>query len=319
MTPIEPFRTGMLTLRDSARIYWETSGNLDGVPLVWLHGGPGTGLMSGGYRDLPDPKDWLIVGLDQRGCGRSRPLANAPGFDLASLQTPELIADLEELRQYLGIERWLVAGGSWGTTLALAYGEAHPSRVIGFALASVTDGSREYVDWISKDVGRVFPEAWRAFEAASGRSPGQSLPEAYVDLLTSADEEVRRHAASAWCAWEDAHMSIPAGPRHLLGDRDPTFREVYALQVAYSWAHQAFLGEHGIQDHLDRITHLPAVLIHGRLDVSGPLVTAWELHKNWPGSRLVVIEDEGHGGPRMSAALGQALRELHARAASVRP
>lgn len=309
-TPIEPFDTGMLTLRDGADIYWEISGNPDGEPLLWLHGGPGTGLLSGGYKRTPDPEQWLIVGLDQRACGRSRPLAAEPGFDLSTLQTPNLIADLEELRQHLGIERWLVAGGSWGTTLALAYGQAHPERVTGFVLTAVTDGSREYVEWISESVGRIFPEAWEAYEAASGRAPEQPLLDAYVERLTDPDPQVRTAAALAWCIWEDTHMSIPGGAVADLAARDSQFREILALQVAYSWANNAFLGEQGIVDNLDRIAHLPAVLIHGRLDISGPVGTAWRLHQLWPKSKLVIVEHEGHGGPDMGAALRQAYTEL---------
>lgn len=309
-TTIEPFDSGMLTLRDGVQIYWETTGNPAGEPLVWLHGGPGSGLGSGGYKRMPDPEKWLIVGLDQRACGRSRPLAHSPGFDLATLQTPNLITDLEELREHLGIERWLVAGGSWGTTLALAYGQAHPDRVSGFVLAALTDGSREYVEWISASVGRVFPEAWDAYEAASGRSPGQSLPAAYLERLTDPDPDVRAAAALAWCTWEDAHVSIPGGAVPDLAARDPQFREVFALQVAYSWAHHAFLGERGIQDNLERINHLPAVLIHGRLDISGPLATAWRLHTRWPASQLHVFEHEGHGGKDMGDAIRQAYSDI---------
>ncbi|QFG70120.1 alpha/beta fold hydrolase [Ornithinimicrobium pratense] len=300
----------MLTLRDGAQIYWETTGNPAGTPLLWLHGGPGTGLLSGGYKRAPDPKSWLIVGLDQRACGRSRPLANEPGFDLSTLQTPALIADLEELRQHLGIERWLVAGGSWGTTLAMAYGQAHPERVTGFVLTAVTDGSRGYVEWISESVERVFPEAWEAYEAASGRAPGQRLLDAYVERLTDPNPRVRDAAAMAWCTWEDAHMSIPHRVAPDLASRDPQFREVYALQVAYSWANNAFLGEQGILDNIHRICHLPAVLIHGRLDISGPVGTARRLHRQWPGSQLVIVEHEGHGGPDMGAALRQAYTDL---------
>jgi proline iminopeptidase len=166
--------------------------------------------MSGGYKRAPDPGRWLIVGLDQRACGRSRPLVTEPGFDLNTLTTQTLIDDLEELREHLGITRWLVAGASWGTTLALAYGQAHPDRVLGFVLAAVTDCSRAYVEWISERIGRVFPEAWDDFAAASGRRPGQRLLDAYVERLTDPDPDVRSAAALAWCSWEDAHISLSA-------------------------------------------------------------------------------------------------------------
>ncbi len=307
---IEPFDSGLLTVRDGAQIYWETSGNPHGVPMVWLHGGPGSGLRSGGYRRAPGAEQWLIVGLDQRACGRSRPLATEPGFDLTTLTTQAMIADLEDLREHLGIQRWLVAGGSWGTTLALAYGEAHPDRVTGFVLVAVTSGSHTEIEWISESIGRVFPREWDAFAAASGRLPGQRLLDAYLQRLTDPDPTVRSAAALAWCTWEDTHVSLDPTFQPWLARQDPQFRELFALQVVHSWSHDAFLGEQGVLDCLGKVTHLPAVLIHGRLDVSGPLVTAWELHKPWPGSRLVVIDHEGHGGKDLSAAVGRAYADL---------
>lgn len=307
---IEPFDSGLLTVRDGAQIYWETSGNPHGVPMVWLHGGPGSGLRSGGYRRAPGAEQWLIVGLDQRACGRSRPLATEPGFDLTTLTTQAMIADLEDLREHLGIQRWLVAGGSWGTTLALAYGEAHPDRVTGFVLVAVTSGSHTEIEWISESIGRVFPREWDAFAAASGRLPGQRLLDAYLQRLTDPDPTVRSAAALAWCTWEDTHVSLDPTFQPWLARQDPQFRELFALQVVHSWSHDAFLGEQGVLDCLGKVTHLPAVLIHGRLDVSGPLVTAWELHKRWPGSRLVVIDHEGHGGKDLSAAVGRAYADL---------
>lgn len=307
---IEPFDSGLLTVRDGAQIYWETSGNPHGVPMVWLHGGPGSGLRSGGYRRAPGAEQWLIVGLDQRACGRSRPLATEPGFDLTTLTTQAMIADLEDLREHLGIQRWLVAAGSWGTTLALAYGEAHPDRVTGFVLVAVTSGSHTEIEWISESIGRVFPREWDAFAAASGRLPGQRLLDAYLQRLTDPDPTVRSAAALAWCTWEDTHVSLDPTFQPWLARQEPQFRELFALQVVHSWSHDAFLGEQGVLDCLGKVTHLPAVLIHGRLDVSGPLVTAWELHKRWPGSRLVVIDHEGHGGKDLSAAVGRAYADL---------
>ncbi len=208
MEPVEPFKSGWLTVRDGAEIYWEAGGNPDGIPVVWLHGGPGTGLMSGGYNRAPDATRWLVIGLDQRACGRSRPLVTESGFDLSGLTTQAMIADLEELREHLGISHWVVAGGSWGTTLALAYGQDHPDRALGFLLAAVTDGSRAYVEWISERIGRVFPEAWDDFAAAANRRAGQRLLDAFVERLTDPDSQVRSAAAVAWCAWEDAHVAL---------------------------------------------------------------------------------------------------------------
>ncbi|GAB3653926.1 alpha/beta fold hydrolase [Nocardioides korecus] len=324
MTPpaIEPHATGTARTDDGAELYWESSGNPDGLPLVWLHGGPGGGLGSGGYRRSPDPARWRIIGLDQRACGRSRPLVSDPGFDLAGLTTARMVADLEQLREHLGVERWLAAGGSWGSTLALAYAEAHPDRVTGLVLYAVTTGSRREIDWISEGVGRIYPEAFEALDAGSGRRPGQRVVEAYLERLTGPDPEVRRAAAVAWCTWEDAHVAI--GHRALgfpvggfLG-RDADEQVRIATHVVHSWAHDSFLGESGILDGLDAVTHLPCAMVHGRLDVSGPVETAWRLHRRWPGSRLVVVEEEGHGGPLMSEALASAYAEMEAYAEASR-
>ena len=205
---IEPHETGRLLLDDGAEVYWEASGSPEGQPMVWLHGGPGGGLGSGGYRRSPDPDRWRIIGLDQRACGRSRPLATSPGFDLATLTTSRMVEDLEQLRGHLGVERWLVAGGSWGSTLALAYAEAHPDRVTGLVLYAVTTGSRREIEWISEGVGRIFPREWAELEAASDRRPGQPLLEALLQRLTDPDPVVRDAAALAWGRWEDTHVSL---------------------------------------------------------------------------------------------------------------
>lgn len=300
----------MLAVDDGAELRWEATGRPDGAPILWLHGGPGSGLGAGGYRRRADPERHLLVGLDQRGSGRSTPLVDGPGPALEALTTPRMIADLEALREHLGIERWLVSGGSWGSTLALAYAEAHPDRVTGLVLAAVTTTSRDEVEWITESVGRIFPREWERFAAASGRRDGERVVDAYLRRLTDPDPEIRAAAALAWCEWEDVHVSLdPAwqpSPRY----QDPAFRAQFATQVVWMWAHSAFLGDRGILDALPTIAHLPAVLIHGRLDVSGPLSTAWELHRGLPHSELVVIEHEGHGGPSMTEALERAYTRL---------
>lgn len=196
--PLEPFAHGMLPVGHGNEIYWETSGNPDGEPLVYLHGGPGSGLGAGGYRRRADPSRWLIVGLDQRGCGRSRPLAID---DLAGLRhntTQDLIADLESLRRHLGIERWVLHGVSWGATLALAYAQCHPDRVRAIVLVAVTSTSRDEIDWITDGVGRLFPEAWHRFAEASQRRDGERVVDAYARRLADpdADPDDREQAAS---------------------------------------------------------------------------------------------------------------------------
>lgn len=307
---IEPFRSGLLTVADGSRLYWEASGNPHGAPIVWLHGGPGSGLRGGGYRRTANPNDWVIIGLDQRGCGRSRPLATEPAFDRSALTVQAHIADLEELRDHLGIERWLVTGGSWGSTLALAYAQEHPERTTGLMLAAVTTTSRAEVEWITESVERIFPREWQAYSAASKRRPGQRIVDAYLERITDPDPTVRQAAAAAWCAWEDVHVSLDPRHRPYFTTLDADQQELLTTQITHFWANHGFLGEHGILDRIGTITHLPAVLIHGRLDVSGPLVTAWELHQRWPSSRLVVV-DEGHGGTATSEAMVRALVELH--------
>jgi proline iminopeptidase len=300
--PLEPHRSGLLSVDDHAELWWEESGSPVGKPMVWFHGGPGSGLTDG-YRQRLDPARWRIVGFDQRACGRSRPLATDPGFDLGTLTTQQQVADVEAVREHLGIERWLVAGGSWGSTLALAYAEAHPERVTEMVLIAVTTSAREEIEWISERVGRIFPREWAELDRASGRRPGEPLLQAMLSRLTDPDPAVRVAAAAAWCRWEDTHVSLdPAAEPHwtLL---NPADQLLIATHVVNNWAHSAWLGESGVLDQLDAVTHVPAVLIHGRLDVSGPLVTAWELHQRWPLSRLVVVETEGHGGNTMQAEL----------------
>lgn len=264
-----------------------------------------TRLGAGGYRRRPGPERWRIIGFDQRECGRSTPLVDAPGADLAALTTERMVADLDELRAHLGVDSWLVAGGSWGAN-ALAYAQRHPERVAALVLVVVTTTSRAEVDWITEHVGRIFPREWEEFAAASQRRPGERIVEVCDRLLRDPDPEVRTAAALAWCRWEDVHVSLAPGwqpdPRYA----DPGFARLFATHVVNSWTHDAFLGERGLLDGLATIADIPAVLIHGRLDVSGPLATAWELHRGLPNSRLVVVEDEVHGGARMSDELGRA-------------
>lgn len=287
----------MLRVADGNEIYWEMSGNPVGKPLLYLHGGPGSSLGPGGYRRRADPSRHLIVGLDQRGCGRSRPLVTDALGDLHRNTTATLIEDLEALREHLGIDRWLVTGVSWGCTLALAYAQAHPDRVTEMVLVAVTTTSRDEVDWITEGVGRIFPEAWERFEHASGRRPGERVVEAYARRLAGEDEHDRARAADAWDDWESVHISLDPlhqpGPLH----DDAAERLVLATLVTHYWAHDGFLtGGSEILNRAARIAHIPAVLIHGRRDISGPVITPWRLHKRWSASRLVVVEHEGHGG-----------------------
>lgn len=306
---VDPYATGMLPAAHGAELYWECSGNPAGAAALVLHGGPGAP-MSGRYRRQFDPRRWRVIYLDQRGCGRSRPLAH---HDLASLTTnttQQLIEDIELVRGHLGVDRWLVVGGSWGVTLALAYAQRHPDRVTGLALAAVTDGAREYLEWITQDMRRVFPREWDEFAAASGRRSGQRVLDAYLERITDPDPAVRFAAARHWCVWEDVHVSLTPGELPRLADADPEFRAQIATLVIHYWANDCFLPPDGVRGGMPAVAAVPGVLIHGRWDISGPLSVAWDLHRTWPASRLVVLDDSGHGGGSMTAQLAAAIDEL---------
>jgi proline iminopeptidase len=302
---VEPYESGTFETAGTA-LYWEQSGDPDGRAALYLHGGPGSGLRDGWYRTWFDPSVFRVVGLDQRGSGRSRPLAVAALDVLDENTTQQLIGDIEALREQLRIERWLVTGVSWGSTLALAYAEAHPDRVDGLVLLAVTSTSREEVDWITDGVSRLFPEAWARLLGAAEPRPGERVVEAVARRLRSADPEIRELAATAWAEWEATHVSLNPGfsPGPVVVDRNK------ATLVTHYWAHDAFLGPTGILDGIDALRKIPAVLIHGRRDVSSPVVTAWRLHQAWPASDLRIVEDEGHGGPRMWELLAEAIAEL---------
>jgi len=304
---IEPYESGELDVGSGQILYWETVGNPNGVPAVWVHGGPGSGSAAEARR-LFDPSAYRAVLFDQRGCGRSRPLASDTEAALSVNTTDHLVADLERLRAHLGISRWVVAGVSWGVTLALVYAQRHPDRVLAMVLGAVTAGSRREVEWVTRDMGGVFPREWDEFVAlVPGAERGGDLAAAYARLLADPNEDTRQAAARAWCAWEDTHVSLAPGwtpdPRYA----DPAFRMVFARLVTHFWSHGCFLADGEVLAGMPRLTAIPAVLIHGRFDVSGPLGTAWAVHRAWPGSRLIVLEDAGHGGGDFSGELTDAL------------
>jgi len=305
--PVEPTVTGLLEVGHGHRVYWETVGASDGTPAVYLHGGPGSGSTAFARRYF-DPAAYRAVLFDQRGCGRSRPLADGPDADLAHNTTDHLIGDLEQLRVHLGIERWVVVGISWGVTLGLAYAQRHPDRVRAMVLGAVTSGSRREVAWMTRDMGRVFPAEHERFtEPVPADQRDGDLPAAYARLLRDPDRAVRRRAAAAWCAWEDVHVSLMPGFEPSSRYTDPVFAERFARLVTHYWAHHHFLPDGELLAGMPRLAGIPATLIHGRHDISGPLDTAWTLHRAWPGSELVVLDDAGHGGTGFPEALTTAL------------
>lgn len=299
-----PLRTGHLRLADGNELYYEAFGNPEGPAVLWLHGGPGSGSMAGHRRRI-DPDRQQAVTFDQRGCGRSRPLVTERLDLLDQNTTPAQIEDIEALRRHLGIERWTVTGASWGSTLALAYAQAHPDRVTGIALFAVTNTSTEEVEWITEAMGRVFPEEWELFAGAVDREPGERLVDAYARAMRDPSPDVRANAAAAWGRWEDTHVSLGPGwspdPRW----QDPPVRDVLATLVTHYWSNSGFGGDE-IVGRMDRLAQVPGVLIHGRHDISSPAVTAWNVHRAWPGSELFVLGD-GHGGQESVAELTRAI------------
>ena len=290
----DPYEHGLLDVGGGELVYWETCGNPAGKPAVFLHGGPGSGATPG-WRRLFDLERCRAVLLDQRGCGRSTPHAADLWTDLRANTTQNLVSDLERLREHLGIERWLVAGGSWGSTLALAYAERHRERVSEMVLFSVATTTRREVRWITHEMGRFFPEEWARFRDAVPEDGRDDLAAAYDRLLSDADPAVVERAAEEWCRWEDVHVRTrpgrPPDPRY----QDPRFRVAFARLVTHYWANAAFLEDGELLAGARLLAGVPGVLVHGRLDLSSPLDIPWELSRAWPGSRLVVVDGAGHG------------------------
>lgn len=303
---IEPFATGHLAVSDQNEIYWEASGNPRGRPALYLHGGPGGGIQ-GGYRRHFDPEKFLVVSFEQRGCGRSRPLVTDPGAEIASNHTQALITDIEALRRHFNVEAWLLCGSSWGTTLGLAYAQAHPQRVSAIVLAAVNTTSQFEVAWITEQLRCLFPREWDAFAGAANPAPGQRVIDAYYQRILDRDPAVREAAARAWCAWEDVHVSLDPHWTPNLRFADPAFSWPFATLVIHYWKHAGFIADPGLLASMGCIAHIPGVLIHGRYDVSSPLKTAWDLHQAWPQSELLVVDGEGHGGKEMFAELTRAI------------
>jgi proline iminopeptidase len=312
---IEPYDHGMLDTRDGNLVYWEACGNPDGKAALVVHGGPGSGCSAHARRAF-DPTRYRIVLFDQRGCGRSTPHASDPTTDMRRNTTGHLLEDMEQLREHLGIERWLLHGGSWGSTLILAYAERHPRRVSEVVIASVTTTRRCEIDWLYRDVRRFFPEAWDRFRAGVPEADREGdLVAAYARLAEHPDPGVRAQAATDWCAWEDAVISLePRGKPNAYSDRAPEARLALVRICAHYFANGAWLEDGVLLRDAGRLAGIPGVLLHGRLDLGAPLGTAWELARAWPGARLVVVDDAGHtGSGTMRDQIGAALDDFAGR------
>jgi proline iminopeptidase len=292
---IEPYDEGMLDVGDGQRIYWEVSGNPRGKPALALHGGPGGG-SSPGRRRLFDPETYRIVQFDQRGCGRSKPSLADPTVGIEHNTTSHLIGDIEQLREHLGIERWLLWGGSWGVTLALAYAQRYPQRVTEMVLASVAMTRAVDVHWLYNEAGRFFPEQWARFRAGVPAAERHDLVGAYDRLLNAhPDPEMRAKAAKDWCDWEDAVVSLEEGWTPSVRFADPDFRMTFARLCAHYFSHAAWLSRDELLRNVGRLKDIPAVLIHGQFDIGGPPDVPWMLARAWPKAELHLVRS-GHMG-----------------------
>lgn len=300
--PIEPRAQGFLEPDSLHRVYWEESGNPGGMPVLFIHGGPGSGT-SPQQRRFFDPAYYRIILFDQRGSGRSTPYA-----ELRDNTTPHLISDMELLRETLGIERWLIFGGSWGSTLALAYGEAHPERCLGFVLRGIFLCRRSEIDWFLYGLNTFFPEAWRELAEPVPASQRTNLLQFYHEQLTNPDPAIHLPAARAWAGYE-ARCSTLLPNEQLV---DSFESDAVALSLArieaHYFLHDIFLPKNSLLENLDRIRHLPAVIVQGRYDAVCPIVTADELARAWPEAFYEIVDDAGHSAfePGITRALIQA-------------
>jgi proline iminopeptidase len=295
--PIEPYDEGMLDVGDGNLVHWDVCGNPEGKPVLVVHGGPGSGSRAGN-RQYFDPERYRVILFDQRGCGRSTPHASDPATDMSVNTTAHLIADMERLRKHLDIERWCLYGGSWGSTLILAYAERYPERVSQVVLLGVTMSRRSEINWLYRGVRRFFPKEWARFREAvpEGERDGD-LVAAYARLMENGDPEVRSKAAADWLAWEDAVISLePKGTPGAYSARPPDEALAFVRICAHYFSHGAWLEEGELLRNAGRLAGIPGVLMHGRLDLGSPLGTAWELAQAWRDAELIVIEDSGHTG-----------------------
>ncbi|OZM76126.1 prolyl aminopeptidase [Pseudonocardia sp. MH-G8] len=307
--PIEPYDQGLLDVGDGNRIHWETCGNPDGKPALVVHGGPGSGCTPGQRRGF-DPQRYRVVLFDQRGCGRSTPHAADPATDMGVNTTAHLVADMERLREHLGVDRWLLHGGSWGSTLILAYAQQYPHRVSEIVIPSVTMTRRADIDWLYRGVGRFYPEAWERFRDGVPESERDGdLVAAYARLVAHPDPAVRERATLDWLAWEDAVISAEPNARTgAYGNRPPDAQMAFVRICTHYFSNGAWLEEGALLRDAGRLAGIPGVLVHGRLDMGGPPHTAWELARAWPDAELRIVEDSGHtGSDTMRAHLVEAL------------
>lgn len=285
---IEPNKTGMLVVDDIHTMYWEECGNPKGFPVVFIHGGPGAGA-SPSSRRFFDPDFYRIIVFDQRGSGRSTPLG-----EVRQNTTPLLIEDMEKLRNHLNIDRWMLFGGSWGSTLAIAYAEHHPDRCLAMVLRGIFLCRPAEIDWFIYGMSFIFPENWMEFADHIPEDEQEDLMGAYKKRLMDPDPEVHMPAAIAWSRYEGACATLLPSPATVTSFEDPTVALGLARMEAHYFTNDIFLPDNYLLDNIDKVRDIPAVIIQGRYDVVCPISTAHEVAVNWPEAEYIVVTDAGH-------------------------
>jgi proline iminopeptidase len=287
---IEPYNQGKLKVSELHTIHYEESGNPQGKPVIFLHGGPGGGIVPM-YRQYFDPQQWRIIIFDQRGCGQSTPYA-----ELRENTTWDLVQDIEQLRQKLQIDKWVVFGGSWGSTLALAYAQTHPERCKGMILRGIFLLRSAEIRWFYQaGANHIYPDAWQEYLKPIPLEERDDLLAAYHKRLISEDPEIRLEAARAWSVWEASTSKLIPSPASQQSFARSEFAEAFARIECHYFVNRGFFErENQLLENIERIRHLPGVIVQGRYDVVCPMISAWELHQAWQSAEFIVIDDAGH-------------------------
>jgi len=286
----ELFNSFQLPVSDMHSIYVEESGNKNGKPVIFLHGGPGGGISSS-YRQYFDPEKWRIIMFDQRGCGKSTPFA-----ELKENTTWDLVEDIEKIRKHLGIDSWVVFGGSWGSTLSLAYSQTHPSSCKGLILRGIFLVRKKEIDWFYQEgANNIFPDRWESFLAPISPDKRNNLLKAYYEILTGDDHSKKIEAAKAWSTWEGSTVRLLLDENFIGDFSDEKFAEAFArIECHYFMNNCWFDSDNYLIENIDKIRNIPTVIVHGRYDIICPVVQAWDLHKAWPEADFYIIPDAGH-------------------------
>lgn len=288
--PIDTYNNFQLKVSDLHTINVEESGNKDGKPVIFLHGGPGGGIEPI-YRQYFNPEKWRIIIFDQRGCGKS-----TPSSELIHNTTWDLVSDIEKIREYLDIEKWTVFGGSWGSTLSLSYAVTHPDKCSELILRGIFLLREKELKWFYQDgASYIYPDAWEKYIAPIPEDKRHNMMEAYYNILTGDDKEKRYEAAKAWSIWEASTSKLIQNPKSLHHFEDNEVADIFARIECHYFINKGFFEYDGwLLDQIDKIRHIPCVIVQGRYDVVCPMITAWDLHKKWPEADFHIISDAGH-------------------------